>query len=906
MDHELIDEYVNKGAVHTRVFEELSSQVAKKLDAESVIVCEASPHTVIWKDDVAALRSTVLLDINMIGAHNASASIQTKFIDNCRDVIRSGKEKREVVVGMAAIKNYAAVPLRDMKQLAEDEVLGVLLVVNFDETKVHAGTTVESTVFPLIEVIRTVLSSNVHNRMHKLLASVVNQMGVPTIMFQRRRQPATTTSTTTALGEYYCLMHNQAFVDVVLKNKLSQIIGAGFEQCFPQLRKNAQLIDPLLEMVSASASPKPTASFVIEAVVHEDLFIDKDTYTITFSKVDDHDGDTFIFSIDSVSEQLRAKIMASEIAQAKEQFVANVSHEIRTPLNGILGYIAMMTDDSDDTTSKGALTDYQQNCLQQIKDCSMNLLYIMNDILDFSKLNADQMQLHEDAFDLSELLEKSYDVILPGAQEKGIEGAFLIDPNVPPRVKGDFKKMRQILLNLLSNGVKFTHRGRIDTTVKIVKDDVTGADLDVRGRYTLEFCVQDTGIGIAKSDQQKLFVPFSQIDQSDRKIYQGTGLGLIISKKLVELMGGRIWVESDEGEGSQFFFTVKLEEVRQSSPETRSRWLPLLKDRCVLVVDDHATNRITISSNLLRWGMKPVICGSPEEALLYLRGGVMEFDIALIDMRMPKMDGNALAAKIHMICPNLRLVAISSSSNGPKEPNKAFSFYLSKPIKLRQLFNVCVSLIKRKIKEEEPQLSPPASSSNASSSAASASNNHKSPPLSSTDSRRSPTDTRRSPKHKRGGSATAMSPHPSPVLPRKNKSNESPVAPPHCERLGRSFLIAEDLVTNQRVATGFLKKLGFTDFTIAEDGIAALEAVKKRHFDVVLMDLKMPKMDGFETTERIRKYYRQNKGLIAPKIVALTANAMGGIKEKCREVGMDAYLTKPIDIHALAQILNDL
>jgi signal transduction histidine kinase/DNA-binding response OmpR family regulator len=710
-----------------------------------------------------------------------------------------------------------------------------------------------------------------HHRMHHVYSSVVNQIQSPIIVFQRRPNAIEDHYDSTTLedmGHFYCLTYNATFRERIMKNKIKDLVGASFFQCFPQLKHNDNLVAPLLKLFQVGA---PQNTVVLESVEYEDMFVDRDVYTVKFCKVD---SVTFIFSIEDLSDQLRAKMLAEEIAQAKEQFVANVSHEIRTPLNGILGYIAMMADANE----MGGMSEYQRNCFSQIKDCSMNLIYIMNDILDFSKLNADQMQLKEEPFELSELLEKSYDVILPNAHEKGLQGAFLIDPNVPPRMKGDFKKIRQIILNLLSNGVKFTHRGRVDTTVKLVKDDVTGDDIDVRGRHTIEFCVQDTGIGISEKDQSKLFKPFSQIDQSNKKIYQGTGLGLIISKKLVELMGGQIWVKSEESEGSRFYFTLKLEEARSSSPETQSQWLPILKDRCVLVVDDHATNRITISSYLLRWGMKPVVCGSAEEALLYLRGGVMEFHMALIDMRMPKMDGNELAEKIKNIAPNLSLVAISSSPVGTNDLYKGFAFYLNKPIRHRQLFNVCVAVIKKLVNKKKKEVLTPTT-----------------PPIVSTSPITEHNDILKPPKKK---PSFQIDPE---IRSRPDIYN----IPPKCNRTERTFLIAEDLATNQRVAIGFLKKLGFSDWKIAEDGASALDAVKKQHFDVILMDLKMPKNDGFETTKLIRQFYKNNRpNHKKPFVIALTANAMSGVKDKCSEAGMDAYVTKPIDINELAEILN--
>jgi signal transduction histidine kinase/CheY-like chemotaxis protein len=703
--------------------------------------------------------------------------------------------------------------------------------------------------------------------MQAVFASVVDNIQTPIIVFQKR---PSATNDATNLANFRCLVHNRAFSDNVLKGQEINIIGASLFQSFPQLQHTEKVLKPLRNVVSDQIEMRSTT---LQAVEYEDMLVDKNVYTIKFCKVDDR---TFIMTIDNISDQIRAKILAEDIAQAKEQFVANVSHEIRTPLNGILGYIAMMSDPKETET----LTDYQRNCFTQIKECSMNLLYIMNDILDFSKLNADQMQLKEAPFDLSEVLERSYDVVLPSAHEKGIEGAFLIDPNVPPRVKGDFKKLRQVLLNLLSNGVKFTYRGRVDTTVKLAKDEATGEELDVRGRYTLEFCVQDTGIGISKRNQKKLFKAFSQIDQSNKKIYQGTGLGLIISRKLVQLMGGKIWVESEEGEGSRFFFTIKLEEARATSTESHDKWLPLLKDKNVLVVDDHATNRITIASHLVQWGMKPLVCGSAEEALLYIRGGVVNFDLALLDMRMPRMDGNELATKIIQLAPTLPLVAISSTPMGPKDINRNFSFYISKPIKHRQLFNICLTIIKR-AKPKDPTGSPPCCPTI--------------PP------QRSPVAAR-----PLIGVVEDFTSLPiDPELSSKYSHLYSSIPEP-CKQPNRSFLIAEDLYTNQRVAIGFLEKLGFKDFTVAEDGLETLEKVEKRHFDVILMDLKMPRLDGYQTTKRIRQLYKtKRKHQRQPFIIALTANAMGGVREKCAEAGMDAYVSKPIDMAELASILND-
>lgn len=866
---EIVGNFVNEKTALT----DLSRNCAKALGAEMVLICESYARVSIELSDSFETTPQLIdcqeYDLFTLGyfCQNPEYCLQFKkmqqenknqgwlhhaqhksafFTNVCQgtpmflnaDDVKSSSNIGAIPFAHPQIRNLIGLPINDIRSNRQ-KIIGLIIIANFDESEIKCSS---EHVMPLIETcintIRMVLSYKIHAHMHKVYESVLSHIQTPIVVFQQRPN-----YNDKDLSGFYCFMHNDAFSSQILKNQRKSLVGGTLFQCFPQLQKTNKLLVALTNMFSTT---ELNTVVQFEAIEYEDMFIPKSTYTIKFSKVD---SSTFIFSIENISDQIRAKILAEEIAQAKEQFVANVSHEIRTPLNGILGYIAMMSDPNE----INMMTDYQKNCFMQIKDCSMNLLYIMNDILDFSKLNADQMQLKNEPFELTELLERSYDVVLPSAREKGIEMAFLIDPNVPPRLKGDFKKIKQILLNLLSNGLKFTPKGRVDTIVKIVKDDVTGTDVDVRGRTTLEFCVQDTGIGISPKDQGKLFKPFSQIDQSNKKIYQGTGLGLIISRKLAELMGGKIWVESKLGEGSKFYFTIKMEETRNTSPEIKAKFLPLVKDKVVLIVDDHATNRITISSYLLRWGMKPVICGSAEEALLYLRGSVMQFDMALIDIRMPNMDGNELAAKINILTPELPLVAISSQPLGTNEIGKFFSFYLNKPIRHRQLFNVCLAVVKQQNnKKLKSPLSP-----------------------------------------------TKQNVLTSPIDPELASSRKGSF-PGRCSNLNRSFLIVEDLVTNQRVAVGFLQKLGFSDFTVAEDGPTAIELVRKKHYDVIFMDLKMPGMNGYDITKRIRQITSQR-----PFIIALTANAMGGVREKCMEAGMDAYITKPIDILELARLLNE-
>lgn len=665
------------------------------------------------------------------------------------------------------------------------------------------------------------------------------------------------------MHHYHCKQYNEAFQERYLQSQNSKM-NTPLLDFFQNIPYRSNLTTAIQKIISGTEEK----TIIVVEREYRDVYLPEDDYCFRFFNVNNH---SLVFSVEAVSEEIRVEQLTEEILHTKEQFVANISHEIRTPLNGILGYIAMLSDASE----QSRLTEYQKNCLDQIRECSMNLLYIMNDILDFSKLNADQMKLRSEPFDIAECLEQSYDIILPGAQEKGLKAAFFISPDVPPRIKGDFKKLRQILLNLLSNGVKFTNRGRIDTTVSLVKDDLTNSEMDRDGLYTIQFTVEDTGIGIRKQDMCKLFKSFSQIDQSSSKVYQGTGLGLIISKKIIELMQGKITVESKEGNGTKFIFTIKAEEARATSADDSEELLPLLKDISVLVVDDHVTNRMTIASTLVKWGMKPFVCGSSEEALLYLRGGLLKIDLALIDMRMPVMDGNELAEKIRQIEPVMPLVSITSAPN--MKLSEHFAHRVMKPIKTRQLFNICISIVRKlRMNPSSFAIVSPAMQKMP---------DRKPSLLAKLDPEIQETENRKLSQHYR--------------IPENL-----------CQRLERNILVAEDLKTNQNVIIALLEKMGFnhSNIMVCDNGKTTLEAIGKKHFDIILMDLKMPVIDGFDATRRIRKLYKSGPRKDfqrSPFIIAVTANATSGITDKCKEVGMNAYISKPINIVELAKILDE-